>query len=398
MRKIFSSVCLIMLIVSCNTEDDITPSAPATPTPTQYTLTVSAQEGGTVSNVGGTFDEGSSINIIATPQAGYEFVGWQGYEVNNSDITITLNSNLSLVALFELLPVGYAEDGIFLERELYPYDLNFQKYGNGPVKIIIADVFPSGGGEETHGDRMIGTFNYYADNENVTLYTFDGNSSSAISSVNTTDTVIISASTHRGAPYEIIESSYDDTENLKSTNALYLSSLENSGVDGSGEGTYEGIYTYPHANNNYVIQNDLEALEQTIFVAWHYRDSWGVDCGVDMHGGFVEDNIQNVVFVEMTTFYEETGNGISTSHATPKLAAFAAKILHHNPTFSAEELKNEILSLTTSEETTIRDFDAEDIRPGVDYEFTENGLGYFYEYFDLTVRLLSDETMSNYPN
>ena len=78
MRKIFSSVCLIMLIVSCSAEDDTTPSAPATPTPIQYTLTVSAQEGGTVSNVGGTFDEGSSINIIATPQEGYAFVGWQG--------------------------------------------------------------------------------------------------------------------------------------------------------------------------------------------------------------------------------------------------------------------------------------------------------------------------------
>ena len=394
MRKIFSSVFLIMLLVSCNAEDDTTPSAPATPSPIQYTLTVSAQQGGTVSNVGGTFDEGSSINITATPQEGYAFVGWQGYEVNNSDITITLNSNLSLVALFELLPAGYAEDGIYLDSELYNYNLNFQKYGNGPVKIILADVFPSGGGEATHGDRMVETFNYYADNENVTLYTFDGESSSAISSVNTTETVIISASAHGGSPFEINESSYDDAENLKSTNALYLSSLENGGVDGS----VEAIYTYPHANNCYVIQNDSEALEQTIFVAWHNRYSWGVDCGVDMYGGFVEDNIQNVVFVDMTTFYEETGNGNSTSHATPKLAAFAAKILHHNPTFSAEELKNEILSLTTSEETTIRDFDAEDIRPGVDYEFTQNGLGYFYEYFDLTVRLLSDETMSNYPN
>jgi len=383
-----SLLLLLIFVVSCSPGEDAI----------QYTLTVTASEGGFVSNVGGTFDEGSIITVTATPLEGYEFVGWQGIEGNNSDITITLNSNLSLVALFESLPEGYIEEGIFLDPQLYSYELNFRKYGNGLVKVVLADVFFSIGGESSHGDRMIDTFNHYANNENVTLYSFDGDSSSAISSVNTTETVIISASAHGGSPFEIVESSYDDAENLKSTNALYLASLENTGVDGGVDSDGVYIYTYPHSNNCYVIQNDSEALEQTIFVAWHNRYPWGVDCGVDMHGSFVEDNIQNVIFVEMTTFGEETGNGVSTSHATPKLAAFAAKVLHHNPTFSAEELKNEILSLTIIEETNIRDLAAEDIRPGVDYEFTENGLGYFYEYFDLTVNLLSDETISNYPN
>ena len=361
-----------------------------------YTLTVTAGEGGNVSSEGGEYEEGTEVTITATPDEGYEFVGWQGFEGNNSEITINLNSNLSLVALFELTPYGYVEDGIFLDAELYDYDPIFQKNGNGSVKVVLADLFESSEGQSSHGNRMIDTFNYYADNENVTLYSFNGDSSSAISSINTTETTIISASAHGGSPFEIVESSYDDAEKLKLTNALYLSSLENGGVDGSIE---DGAYPFPHANNCYVIQNDSEALGKTIFVAWYSRYSWGgLDVGVDMHGGFVEDNIQNVIFVEMTTFPEETGNGNSTSHATPKLAAFSAKILHNNPTLSAEELKNEVLSLTTIEERTIRDLASEVINPNVDYEFTQNGYGYYYEYFDLMINLLSDETMSNYPN
>ena len=54
-----------------------------------------------------------------------------------------------------------------------------------------------------------------------------------------------------------------------------------------------------------------------------------------MHGGFVENNLDYTVFVEMTSHKEETGNIVSTSQATPKLAAFAAKILQKHPEFTA---------------------------------------------------------------
>ena len=72
-----------LILYSCSTEEDnaIPPALvktpePEPPAPTQYTLTVSAGEGGTVSTEGGTYDEGTEVTITATPDDGYEFVGW----------------------------------------------------------------------------------------------------------------------------------------------------------------------------------------------------------------------------------------------------------------------------------------------------------------------------------
>ena len=103
----------IALIYSCSTEEEDTtppPSVvatpePETPAPTQYTLTVTAGEGGTVSTEGGTYDEGTEITITASPDEGYEFVRWEGSDSTENNLTITLNSNESLNAVFELIPL-----------------------------------------------------------------------------------------------------------------------------------------------------------------------------------------------------------------------------------------------------------------------------------------------------
>ncbi|MDA0792774.1 MAG: hypothetical protein O3B46_06645, partial [Bacteroidetes bacterium] len=67
-----------LILYSCSTEEDnaIPPALvktpePEPPAPTQYTLTVSAGEGGTVSTEGGTYDEGTEVTITATPAEGY---------------------------------------------------------------------------------------------------------------------------------------------------------------------------------------------------------------------------------------------------------------------------------------------------------------------------------------
>ena len=103
----------IALIYSCSTEEEDTtppPSVVATPepespAPTQYTLTVTAGEGGTVSTEGGTFDEGTEVTVTATPDEGYVFVRWEGSDSTENSLTITLNSNESLNAVFELIPL-----------------------------------------------------------------------------------------------------------------------------------------------------------------------------------------------------------------------------------------------------------------------------------------------------
>ena len=79
-------------------------SASASTSVTQYSLTVSAGTGGSVSTSGGTYDDGSSVSITATPNDGYEFTGWNGSNSTNSTISITINSNTAIEALFTEIP------------------------------------------------------------------------------------------------------------------------------------------------------------------------------------------------------------------------------------------------------------------------------------------------------
>ena len=103
----------IALIYSCSSEEEDTPPPPSVvvtpesePTaPTQYTLIVTAGEGGTVSTEGGTYDEGAEVTITATPDEGFEFVGWEGSNSLSQSLTVTLYSNQSYQALFELIPI-----------------------------------------------------------------------------------------------------------------------------------------------------------------------------------------------------------------------------------------------------------------------------------------------------
>jgi hypothetical protein len=93
-----------LILYSCSAEEEDTTPPPQVQQPTpepevsQYTLTVTAGEGGTVSTEGGTYDEGTEVTITATPDEGYEFVGWEGSDSNS--LSITLNGNTTVQALF----------------------------------------------------------------------------------------------------------------------------------------------------------------------------------------------------------------------------------------------------------------------------------------------------------
>ena len=66
----------------------------------QYSLNVTSSEGGTVSTNGGTYDEGTKITVTATPDEGYEFTGWEGFDSEEASLTITLIEDQILNALF----------------------------------------------------------------------------------------------------------------------------------------------------------------------------------------------------------------------------------------------------------------------------------------------------------
>ena len=117
MKKLILLPILLLTLFSCSPEEETqaptstvqstTPEPePETPAPVvaQYTLTVTAGEGGNVSSEGGTYDEGTNVSVTATPSEGYEFVGWEGNDSSNSNLSITVNSSQSLNALFQLIP------------------------------------------------------------------------------------------------------------------------------------------------------------------------------------------------------------------------------------------------------------------------------------------------------
>ena len=113
MKKLilYFSVLLLLTCSKDSTEDTSsvyvappTNTINPTPTVTQYTITVSAGEGGSVSTAGGTYNDGSSISITATPNEGYGFIGWNGSDSSSSTISVTLTANTTIEALFGQVP------------------------------------------------------------------------------------------------------------------------------------------------------------------------------------------------------------------------------------------------------------------------------------------------------
>ena len=117
-----------LILYSCSAEEeDTTPPPsiiqtpePEPPAPTQYTLEVTAGEGGSVSTEGGTFDEGTEVTITATPNEGYEFVGWEGSDSDSSSLTVTLNSSINVQALFEQVSISdlFSEKSFYIDKLL----------------------------------------------------------------------------------------------------------------------------------------------------------------------------------------------------------------------------------------------------------------------------------------
>ncbi|HEX2957119.1 MAG TPA: InlB B-repeat-containing protein, partial [Chitinispirillaceae bacterium] len=57
----------------------------------------------------GTYPSGTSVVLTATPVSGYRFARWSGDLTGSTNpATIVMNSNKTIVATFELIPVNYA--------------------------------------------------------------------------------------------------------------------------------------------------------------------------------------------------------------------------------------------------------------------------------------------------
>ena len=133
-----------LILYSCSAEEEDTTPPPQVQQPTpepepevsQFTLTVTAGEGGTVSTEGATYDEGTEVTVTATPAEGYIFSHWSNDE-EFTNITINVNSNLELTAFFiaeDVIDDGfYIRVGFITEENTLYYDDSYKivfKYEN----------------------------------------------------------------------------------------------------------------------------------------------------------------------------------------------------------------------------------------------------------------------------
>ena len=108
-NRIFSTLLVIMLALSVGLT-----GCGGVPAITEYTLTISSTEGGSVTTPGeGTgsfsFDEGTTVNLVAEADAGYHFVNWTGdvgtiAHADDTATSITMNDNCSITANFAYGP------------------------------------------------------------------------------------------------------------------------------------------------------------------------------------------------------------------------------------------------------------------------------------------------------
>ena len=96
----------LLLLITCAKEDSQDPGTTPSNIVPKYTLTASAGEGGSVSPATGNFNAGTQVSITATPNSGYTFSGWSNGSTVNP-VTVTLNSNTSITANFQVIVNSY---------------------------------------------------------------------------------------------------------------------------------------------------------------------------------------------------------------------------------------------------------------------------------------------------
>jgi hypothetical protein len=108
MKNLFYSVLALLALASCSKEEEVV----APPAANKYTLTITADTGGSVSSPGGMYNEGSKITITATPDGQYLFEKWSdGSTINPREITVTSNLTISATFVKKTYPLSVTVEG-----------------------------------------------------------------------------------------------------------------------------------------------------------------------------------------------------------------------------------------------------------------------------------------------
>lgn len=123
-------VCLIFLIISCSKEESSSSNQINQTDNNQeeqvvsYIVNISSSEGGTVNTSSGNYNDGTILNIEANAQEGYVFQGWEGFDSTNPEITVNVNQNYTLNAIFVI------EEQVALDQNEFTDNL---EVGSGTV-------------------------------------------------------------------------------------------------------------------------------------------------------------------------------------------------------------------------------------------------------------------------
>jgi surface protein len=140
-----------LILYSCSAEEeDIIPTPTVqqpTPEPepeqevSQFTFTVLAGEGGTVSTEGGIYDEWTEVTITAISDEGYEFTGWEGINSQSSIVTVNINFETIIKANFlKLDPLYLDENGITVKANEFVEIGDIYDFNNINYTIVNEDM------------------------------------------------------------------------------------------------------------------------------------------------------------------------------------------------------------------------------------------------------------------
>jgi len=97
MRRL-AYLSILLLFAYCSSDADS--AEIVIPPILNYTLSVAAEEGGSVSSAGGSYKSGQVVTITATANSEYVFSGWSNGS-NENPLTVTINSNQVISASFD---------------------------------------------------------------------------------------------------------------------------------------------------------------------------------------------------------------------------------------------------------------------------------------------------------
>ena len=352
--------------------------------PIANSSTVTTRAGQTITfalDVSDANDDSLTITLLSTPANG-------DLSIQNSTAYYTPNSNYSGTDTFQFYVAdsyglsATASIKLLISHPVKGAATVFRtKLGDGNINVSVVDATGFEGDAITHGDRIS---NVFIDNtaeatlNQLTQEVFMGSVAYSLDdiSVNINGMGLINQydeygggivfsstdaspgydSTDSGSPWELIDgrpfhnSAIEIGYWLQNKDILFIKSAENRTQDDDKNAVYCEDYTLHNdlfipicgSSSDFIAHTGI-GLSQTIFVG-----------AIDTENNYAQSALKADGVFEKHAIYVESPDG-STSQASPVLAAYAAKLLAENPTWSMAQVRAQLFALASTESIDFSD-------------------------------------------